>query len=96
MKRGKRSELAPDFLDQIVVAFEERNLDVLALHESLERLAEVDESLAHLVELRFFGGLTVEEVAKIEGKSVAEIKGIWRLARAWLRRDLADLRESDA
>jgi len=60
----------------------------LALHESLERLAEVDEPLARLVELRFFAGLTVAEIAKLEGTSVSRLNGSWRAARAWLRREL--------
>jgi RNA polymerase sigma factor (TIGR02999 family) len=88
-KRGNQSERVYRRLDQIVGSFEERNLDVLTLHESLERLAEVDEPLARLVELRFFAGLTVAEIAEVEGTSVSELKGNWRLARAWLRRDLA-------
>jgi len=87
-KRGKRSKQVFDRLDQIVGAFEERNLDVLALHESIERLARVDESLARLVELRFFAGLTVAEIAEVEGTSLSDLKGSWRLARAWLRREL--------
>jgi len=88
-KRGNRNERVHRRLDQIVEAFEERNLDVLALHESLERLAEVDEPLARLVELRFFAGLKVAEIAEVEGRSVSDLKANWRLARAWLRRDLA-------
>jgi len=87
-KRGKRTAVAPHLLDQIVGAFEERSIDVLALHESLERLAEVDEPLARLVELRFFAGLTVAEIAQIEGTSVSKLNASWRAARAWLRREV--------
>lgn len=87
-KRGKRAEVAPELLDQLLGAFEEQDLDLFQLHESLERLARVDEALARLVELRFFAGLTVAEIAEVEGKSVSKLEKSWRLARAWLRREL--------
>jgi RNA polymerase sigma factor (TIGR02999 family) len=95
-KRGRRSELAPEVIDQLVGAFEERKLDLLALHESLERLARIDVSLAGLVELRFFAGLTVGEIARLEGVSVSKLEASWRLARAWLRRELGSPDEGDA
>ena len=94
-KRGRRTEVAPELLDQLVDAFEERDLDLLVLHEALERLAGVDEQLARLVELRYFAGLTVAEIAEVEGKSVSKLERSWRLARAWLRRELGDPEEHD-
>ena len=63
--------------------------DVLALHEALERLATLDPEQARLVELRYFGGLTIEETAGALGVSPATVKREWALARAWLRRELA-------
>jgi RNA polymerase sigma factor (TIGR02999 family) len=69
----------PDPLDRI---------DVLALHEALDRLGEVDAERARLVELRYFGGLTIEEAAEALGLSPATVKRSWALARAWLRREL--------
>jgi len=87
-KRGRRSEVDPELLDQLVDTFAERDIDLLALHEALERLARVDAPLSRLVELRFFAGLTVAEVAEVEGLSVSKVERSWRLARAWLEREL--------
>jgi RNA polymerase sigma factor (TIGR02999 family) len=64
-------------------------LDVLALHEALERLAELDPPQARLVELRYFGGLNIDETAEALGISPATVKREWTVARAWLRRELA-------
>ena len=63
-------------------------VDVEALDQALTRLAEIDPDLAHLVELRYFGGLTVEETADALGSSPATVKRHWALARAWLKREL--------
>ena len=63
--------------------------DVLALHDALERLALLDADQARLVELRYFGGLNIEETADALGVSPATVKREWTLARAWLRRELA-------
>ena len=62
---------------------------VLELHDALEALAAVDEQLAQLVELRCFGGLTVEESAVVLDISPRRVKRGWAVARAWLRRKLA-------
>jgi RNA polymerase sigma factor (TIGR02999 family) len=64
------------------------DIDVLALDEALTHLAALDPDLAKIVELRYFGGLTVEEVAEVEGTSPATVKRQWALARAWLKRSL--------
>ncbi|MFZ5549799.1 MAG: ECF-type sigma factor [Pseudomonadota bacterium] len=61
---------------------------VLAVHESLQAFAVVDERAARIVELRFFGGLEVEEIAEVLGISAATVKRDWTLAKAWLRREL--------
>jgi RNA polymerase sigma factor (TIGR02999 family) len=63
--------------------------EVLALHEALERLAELDPYQARLVELRYFAGLTIEETAEALDISPATVKREWTLARAWLRRELS-------
>jgi len=63
-------------------------VDLLALHEALERLAVLDPEQARLVELRYFGGLTIDETADALGVSPATVKREWTLARAWLRREL--------
>jgi RNA polymerase sigma-70 factor, ECF subfamily len=62
------------------------DIDVLALDEALTRLTALDVDLAKVVELRYFGGLTVEDVAEVMGSSPATVKRQWALARAWLKR----------
>ena len=63
-------------------------LDVIALHEALERLAALDPAQARVVELRYFGGLGIEETAEAMGISPATVKREWAVARGWLRREL--------
>ena len=65
------------------------SIDILALHESLERLAALDPQLARIVELRFFGGFSTEETAQALGISVATVGREQRLAEAWLYREMA-------
>jgi len=62
--------------------------ELLALDEAMQRLAELDERSARVVELRFFGGLTVPEVAHVLGVSTRTVEGDWTHARAWLNREL--------
>jgi RNA polymerase sigma-70 factor, ECF subfamily len=64
-------------------------VDVLALHEALERLSALDERQGKVVELRYFGGLSVEETAEALEISPATVKREWATARAWLKRELA-------
>ena len=75
-------------LDEGLVAGEDRSIDLLALDEALERLAAMDPEQARLVELRFFGGLTVEETAEAMEISPATVKRHWTVAAAWLAREL--------
>ncbi|MEO1319090.1 MAG: ECF-type sigma factor [Pseudomonadota bacterium] len=58
--------------------------EILALNEALDRLAEADPDRALLVELRFFGGLTIEETAEVLDTSATAVKRSWRVARGWL------------
>jgi RNA polymerase sigma factor (TIGR02999 family) len=64
-------------------------VDILALHESLERLAAFDPRQERIVELRYFGGLTIEETAEVVGASPATVAREWTIAKAWLRADLS-------
>lgn len=64
-------------------------VDLVALDDTLKRLAELNERQSRVVELRFFGGLSVEETAAVLGVSENTVKGDWRLARAWLERELS-------
>lgn len=66
------------------------SIDLLALDAALERLAALDADQAKIVELRFFGGLTIEETAEAMESSPATIKRHWALARAWLARELSN------
>jgi RNA polymerase sigma-70 factor, ECF subfamily len=66
----------------------QQDIDILALDEALRKLAELDATLARIVELRYFGGMTVEETAEAVGVSPATVKRQWTLARVWLKRAL--------
>jgi RNA polymerase sigma factor (TIGR02999 family) len=68
---------------------EQPEVDILALHEALEELARMDEQQSRIVELKFFGGLTTEEIAEVFGIGHATVERDWKLARAWLRRQLS-------
>ena len=64
------------------------DLDLLALHEALEELAVVDPQQSRIVELKFFGGLSIEETAEVLNLGHATVERDWKMARAWLRRKL--------
>ena len=66
-----------------------KGVDLMALADALRRLEELDPGQARLVELRFFGGLTVEETAEVLGSSPATVKRSWSSARAWLHGELS-------
>jgi RNA polymerase sigma-70 factor, ECF subfamily len=65
------------------------DLDLLALHEALEELATIDAQQSRIVELKFFGGLSIEETAAVLGVGHATVERDWKMARAWLRRQLS-------
>ena len=75
-------------LEEALAVSEERAREVVALDEALEGLAAVDERKSRLVELRFFGGLSIEETAEVLGVSPGTVMRDWTLAKAWLRRAL--------
>ena len=81
-------------LSDVRASGQDASFDMLALHEALERLAKMDPQLVRIVELRFFGGLTVEETAEALCSSPASIKRAWSMARAWLRREMEQMDES--
>lgn len=62
--------------------------DLVAVHEALLAFEAIDPRAAKVVELRYFGGLEIEEIAEVQGTSAATVKRDWALARAWLRREL--------
>ena len=75
-------------LDKASAPFRDRDVDVIDLDEALTKLAELDKRKCRVVELRFFGGLTNEQVAKVLGVSRKTIVDDWTVARLWLRREL--------
>jgi RNA polymerase sigma factor (TIGR02999 family) len=85
-KRGGGQKLSLD--EALVVPGEADDLDLVALNEALDRLAEIDPQQSKIIELRYFGGLTVEETAEALRVSPRTVKRGWRVARAWLRREI--------
>jgi RNA polymerase sigma factor (TIGR02999 family) len=86
VKRG--SGMAEMALDEAFVVAPERSTDLVLLDEALTRLAEMDSRKAQVVELRYFGGLTVEETALVLKISDRTVLREWNLAKAWLYREI--------
>lgn len=87
-KRGgglQRVTLDSDWCEAV-----DRSDEILAVNEGLERLAQVDQELARIVELKFFGGFSIDEIAAMLERSPRSIDRGWRLARAWWSREYAD------
>lgn len=82
-KRGGEGENLP-LEDEILIVSKEKSHELLALDEALDNLAKIDEMKAKIVELRYFGGLSVEETAEVLGVSEITVKRHWRMAKAWL------------
>ena len=82
---GERVELA----DAIAIT-DELDLDLLALDEALNALAELDGEKAKLVEMKYFGGMTINEIAEVTGRSTATIERDWAFARGWLLKTLTE------
>src|SRR5689334_3447043 len=90
-RRGGGRRRVP--LDAVVDYFQEQGLDLVAVHEALDRLAELNERQAQVMTLRYFGGMTVAEVAAALEVSVVTVERDWRLARAWLGEQLRGVQE---
>lgn len=86
IKRGGQLSRSP--LDEDQIEAEGRSIDLVALDEALTKLATLDAHQARIVELRFFGGLTVEETATVLESSPRTIYREWAMAKAWLRGEL--------
>jgi RNA polymerase sigma factor (TIGR02999 family) len=76
-------------LDEAIDYSQSRDVDLVALDDALHALAHLDERQSQIVELRFFGGLTIEETAEALGVSPATVKVDWSMAKAWLRREIS-------
>lgn len=92
IKRGKGCERVD--LDTLRIVSPQRSDDVLAIDEAIQELEVRDARQAKIVEMRFFGGMTVEEVAEALGVSRRTVESEWTIIRAWLRRRLGDDTES--
>lgn len=84
---GGRQKLT---LNEALTPAPQREFDLLVLDEALSRLSALSERMGRVVELRFFGGLTVEEVAHVLDVSKRTVEGDWETARAWLSRALSE------
>jgi len=86
LKRG--ADASPEALDEDLLVSANPPADIIALDDALRTLSTIDARKNQVVELRFFGGLTVEEAAEVLGVSAETVKRDWKLAKAWLRREL--------
>lgn len=86
-KRGGGAACVP-LSDSLAIAPSD-HIDILAVDDALNRLGEIDPDQVRIVELRFFGGLTVEETAEVLGWSPGSVKREWRVAKAWLQREIS-------
>ena len=88
-KRGGEAELLP-IEEEILIVSHDKSAELIALDDALQQLAEMDERKAKIVELRYFGGLSIEETAEVLGVSVPTVNREWRMAKAWLYSEIAN------
>lgn len=86
-KRGGRPRKT--LLKPAMAIESEDTIDLLALDQALQNLSDLDPRLGQVVELRYFGGLTVEEIARVLDISPRTVKSDWKMAKAWLKRELS-------
>jgi RNA polymerase sigma factor (TIGR02999 family) len=84
---GNQTRIA---LDELVTFSEQRDVNLIELDEALRELAAFDEKQSKIIELKFFGGLTNEEIGEVLGISDSTVKREWRIAKAWLSERLKD------
>jgi RNA polymerase sigma factor (TIGR02999 family) len=92
-KRGAGAQHVP--LDQVAVVSRERATELVALDDALTSLAKIDERKGKIVELRFFGGLSVEETAEAMKVSPVTVMREWRAAKAWLHREISGVAKTE-
>jgi RNA polymerase sigma factor (TIGR02999 family) len=88
-KRGGDAELLP-LEEEILVVSHDKSSELVALDDALNELARLDPDKAKIVELRYFGGLSIEETAEVMEVSVPTINRHWKMAKAWLHSELAN------
>jgi RNA polymerase sigma factor (TIGR02999 family) len=86
-KRGGGTIQVP--LDEAATAMEQQSVNVMALDDALRRLEKIDERKSRIVELRFFGGLSIEETAQVLKVSPGTVMRDWTFTRAWLRKEMS-------
>ena len=91
LKHGGRFQRVD--LNDVKVTVEDPSTSLIAMDEALTKLAQKDSRLAELVKLRYFAGLTLEQVAKIQGVSSRTARSYWAYARAWLHREITKAEE---
>jgi RNA polymerase sigma-70 factor (ECF subfamily) len=91
-KRGGNALRVP--LDEVLLAAQERGIEVIALDEALDALARIDNRKSRVIEMRYFGGLSIEETAEVLEVSVDTVKRDFRMARAWLLAELTEKQDS--
>jgi RNA polymerase sigma factor (TIGR02999 family) len=98
--RGAAKRGGPDCLrltlDEAIEFYHSRDVNVAAVDEALTELEKLDPRQAQVVELRFFGGLTIEEIAKVLKISVATVKREWATAKLWLQYQLSEVRSTSS
>lgn len=87
-RAAKRGASCKVQLEEALALPQPKGTDVVELDDALQQLAQIDEQQSRIVELRFFGGLTTEETARVLGVSPATVKRDWSVARAWLSRQM--------
>jgi RNA polymerase sigma factor (TIGR02999 family) len=89
-KRGEGREkvILDDLNERTLIDFEQNEIDVIALEQSLKELAKLDERLVKIVEMHFYGGLTFEEIAGVLDISLSSVMREWRFTRSWLYQNL--------
>jgi RNA polymerase sigma factor (TIGR02999 family) len=90
-KRGAGAARVP--LDEVAAQLTAKEVDLLGLDGALEKLAAQEPELARVVDLRFFAGLELAEIGTLVGRSERQVRYDWTLARCWLERELAEVRE---
>ena len=88
-QRAKRGGTAQHVsLSEAIVSAREQSTDLIALDHALTKLAEIDLQKSRIVEMRYFGGLTMDEIAEVLAISVVSVRRHWSMAKAWLRREV--------
>ena len=82
-------------LDEVANELQTEQATLIDVTDAIERIGKEDERLRHGVELRFFGGLRNPEIAEVQGVSLSTVEADWRVARAWLRRELGTPRDGE-